>query len=125
MNAIRRCAAEDAHVFFGTAYDETLGDQLRVTVMATDLNSSRRAVATPVCGRRVRTDSGRPMRDPLHPLTIPSGPADDRMARHNAALTDHCPVTSGSWLPGLKRCPKAKAIARNARLCQTRQEKGH
>jgi cell division protein FtsZ len=57
MNAIKRFAAEDALLIFGTAYDETLGDQLRVTVMATDLNSSRRAVATPVCGRRVRTES--------------------------------------------------------------------
>ena len=47
MNAIKRYAAEDAHVIFGTAYDETLGDQLRVTVIATGLNSSRRAVATP------------------------------------------------------------------------------
>src|SRR6201996_2578917 len=28
MNTIRRYAAEEAHVIFGTAYDETLGDQL-------------------------------------------------------------------------------------------------
>jgi cell division protein FtsZ len=28
MNTIRRYAADDAHVIFGTAYDETLGDQL-------------------------------------------------------------------------------------------------
>ncbi len=47
MNAIKRYAAEDAHVIFGTAYDESLGDQLRVTVIATGLNSGRRAVATP------------------------------------------------------------------------------
>ena len=31
MNTIRRYAAEDAHVIYGTAYDDTLGDQLRVT----------------------------------------------------------------------------------------------
>ena len=47
MNTIRRYAADDAHVIFGTAYDETLGDQLRVTVIATGLSSSRRAVITP------------------------------------------------------------------------------
>ena len=47
MNTIRRYAADDAHVIFGTAYDETLGDQLRVTVIATGLSSSRKAVITP------------------------------------------------------------------------------
>jgi len=47
MNTIRRYAADDAHVIYGTAYDETLGDQLRVTVIATGLSSTRRAQATP------------------------------------------------------------------------------
>ncbi len=45
MNTIRRYAAEEAHVIFGTAYDESLGDQLRVTVIATGLSQSRRAQA--------------------------------------------------------------------------------
>jgi cell division protein FtsZ len=43
MNTIRRYAADEAHVIFGTAYDETLGDQLRVTVIATGLSPARRA----------------------------------------------------------------------------------
>jgi cell division protein FtsZ len=47
MNTIRRYAADDAHVIFGTAYDETLGDQLRVTVIATGLSSARKAQITP------------------------------------------------------------------------------
>jgi cell division protein FtsZ len=47
MNAIKRYAADDAHVIFGTAYDESLGDQLRVTVIATGLNSARKAAITP------------------------------------------------------------------------------
>jgi len=42
MNAIRRYASEDAHVIYGTAYDESLGDQLRVTVIATGLNAGKR-----------------------------------------------------------------------------------
>ena len=45
MNTIRRYAAEEAHVIFGTAYDESLGDQLRVTVIATGLSQARRAQA--------------------------------------------------------------------------------
>ena len=47
MNTIRRYAAEDAHVIFGAAYDETLGDGLRVTVIATGL-SQRKAQAAPL-----------------------------------------------------------------------------
>jgi len=37
MNTIRGYAAEDASVIFGTAYDESMGDDLRVTVVATGL----------------------------------------------------------------------------------------
>ena len=37
MDHIRGFAAEDATVIFGTAYDEAMGDQLRVTVVATGL----------------------------------------------------------------------------------------
>ena len=47
MNTIRRYAADDAHVIFGTAYDESLGDQLRVTVIATGLSSLARRAAQP------------------------------------------------------------------------------
>ncbi|URI09575.1 cell division protein FtsZ [Aquincola tertiaricarbonis] len=45
MNTIRRYAAEDAHVIYGTAYDDSLGDQLRVTVIATGLSPARRQQA--------------------------------------------------------------------------------
>jgi cell division protein FtsZ len=44
MNIIRAYAAEDATVIFGTANDETMGDDLRVTVVATGLG---RKVAKP------------------------------------------------------------------------------
>ncbi|KNZ32282.1 MAG: cell division protein FtsZ [Methylibium sp. NZG] len=45
MNTIRRYAADDAHVIYGTAYDEGLGDQLRVTVIATGLSPAKRQQA--------------------------------------------------------------------------------
>ena len=64
MNTIRRYAAEDAHVIFGAAYDETLGDQLRVTVIATGLSRSRVPVTpltvvqpSPQVGQRTGTDN--------------------------------------------------------------------
>ena len=48
MNCIRRYAADDAHVIYGTAYDESLGDQLRVTVIATGLSPARRVQQSPM-----------------------------------------------------------------------------
>ena len=44
METIRSYASEDATVIFGTAYDETMGENLRVTVVATGLG---RAAARP------------------------------------------------------------------------------
>jgi cell division protein FtsZ len=41
MNTIRAYASPDAHVIYGTAYDDNLGDQIRVTVVATGLSRSR------------------------------------------------------------------------------------
>jgi cell division protein FtsZ len=37
MDTIRSYAAEDATIVFGTAYDESMGENLRVTVVATGL----------------------------------------------------------------------------------------
>ncbi len=48
MNTIRRYAADDAHVIFGAAYDDSLGDQLRVTVIATGLSRGARAQTPPL-----------------------------------------------------------------------------
>ncbi len=43
MGAIKRLAHEDAQVIYGTAYDDSLGDALRVTVIATGLSSKSAA----------------------------------------------------------------------------------
>ncbi|MFO0125270.1 MAG: cell division protein FtsZ [Betaproteobacteria bacterium] len=48
MNTIRMYAADDAHVIFGAAYDESLGDQLRVTVIATGLSGATRRQQAPL-----------------------------------------------------------------------------
>jgi cell division protein FtsZ len=39
MNTIRSFAAEDATIIFGAVYDEAMGDDLRVTVVATGLGA--------------------------------------------------------------------------------------
>ena len=40
MNTVKAFAAEDAHIIFGAVYDELMGDQLRVTVVATGLGQA-------------------------------------------------------------------------------------
>ena len=39
MEVVQQFAAEDAHIIFGSVYDESLGDELRVTVVATGLGN--------------------------------------------------------------------------------------
>ena len=48
MSTIRMYAADDAHVIFGAAFDEGLGDQLRVTVIATGLSPIARRQQPPL-----------------------------------------------------------------------------
>ena len=101
MNTIRMYAADDAHVIFGAAYDESLGDQLRVTVIATGLSGEARAkpapqpelkvvgrqmVAPPLMGRLTGTDNmpatGTPMSSvgAAAPILGRAAPAHDAYA---------------------------------------------
>ncbi|MDD2608853.1 MAG: cell division protein FtsZ [Giesbergeria sp.] len=60
MNTIKAYASEDAHVIFGAAYDETLGDSIRVTVVATGLsrqNARRQNIQVVQGGLRTGTDN--------------------------------------------------------------------
>lgn len=74
MNTIRRYAAEDAHVIFGAAYDESLGDKLRVTVIATGLAPAQKRQqapmtvvhSAPVAQRGTGTDGLPVLNHPLH-----------------------------------------------------------
>jgi len=101
MNTIRRYAADEAHVIYGTAYDESLGDQLRVTVIATGLSSARRAESRPptlnvvqpaVTALRTGTDNLPILNQPMAPAQPGVGdyaglntPSVWRNARHQAA----------------------------------------
>jgi len=58
MNTIRAFAAEDATVIFGTVKDEAMGDELRVTVVATGLGrAAAKRVAPPLTMIRTGTDN--------------------------------------------------------------------
>lgn len=45
MNTIRAIASPDAHVIYGASYDETLGEEMRVTVLATGLSVARKPIS--------------------------------------------------------------------------------
>lgn len=59
MNTIRAYASQDAHVIYGTAYDDSLGEQIRVTVVATGLSrqGQQRRTAPPLQVLRTGTDN--------------------------------------------------------------------
>lgn len=74
MDHIRGFAAEDATVIFGTAYDEAMGDSLRVTVVATGLGRSRpQLVQNPDAQQYVRTGTDdAPMANGQQDMRTPS-----------------------------------------------------
>ncbi|HMC16184.1 MAG TPA: cell division protein FtsZ, partial [Albitalea sp.] len=106
MNCIRRYAADDAHVIYGTAYDESLGDQLRVTVIATGLSPVKRAQqqpisvvhSAPVTLQRTGTDN----------LPILTQPVQATPAHDYSALT-----TPSVWRNGRTAAAKVDALASN------------
>jgi len=104
MNTIRRYAADDAHVIYGTAYDESLGDQLRVTVIATGLSPAKRA-QTPIS-----VVHSQPMqRTGTHDLPILNQPVHAQPAVHDySALT-----TPSVWRNGRTAAAKVDALASN------------
>jgi cell division protein FtsZ len=58
METIRAYASPDAHVIYGTAYDDQLDDEIRVTVVATGLaRSGAKRQSTPLTVLRTGTDN--------------------------------------------------------------------
>jgi cell division protein FtsZ len=74
MNTIRAYASPDAHVIYGTAYDDALGEDIRVTVVATGLSrQGARRTAPPLQVLRTGTDNV-PFQVPtLNTLASPAG----------------------------------------------------
>ena len=60
MNTVRAYASPEAQVIFGTAYDDSLGEEIRVTVVATGLsrpNARRQPISVVQGGLRTGTDN--------------------------------------------------------------------
>jgi cell division protein FtsZ len=112
MNTIRRYAADDAHVIFGAAYDESLGDTLRVTVIATGLAPAKRQQApiqvvhsAPL--QRTGTDNLPILNNAL--ATPPTTPVQTQPPQHDySALT-----TPSVWRNGRTAAAKVDALASN------------
>ncbi len=71
MNTIRAYASNDAHVIYGTAYDDALGDEIRVTVVATGLSVTGKRQAQNLQVIRTGTDNAPVMVSPHytpHPM---------------------------------------------------------
>ena len=52
MNTVREFAADDAHIIFGAVYDEAMGEEIRVTVVATGLGAQAKRQSFEVINTR-------------------------------------------------------------------------
>jgi len=114
MNTIRRYAAEDAHVIYGTAYDESLGEQLRVTVIATGLSPARRAqaplsVVQPQVSLRTGTDNM-----PVLMQSVTPAPAQGQSLTPSMGSNDFAGLNVPSvWRHGRSAASKVEALTSN------------
>jgi cell division protein FtsZ len=104
MNTIRRYADESAHVIYGTAYDESLGDQLSVTVIATGLQSAKSS-KTPM----TMVHSVPVQRTGTHDLPIMQGGHNGLPPTHDYSGLS----TPSVWRNGRTAAAKVDALASN------------
>lgn len=114
MNTIRAYASPDAHVIYGTAYDDELGDQVRVTVVATGLSrqGQQRRTAPPLQVLRTGTDNV-PFNVPtIH--TAVGGPGAIVTREMQAAAGGHMPQPEygGLAVPSVWRTNRTQAAAK-------------
>ena len=130
MSTICKFASSDAHVIYGTAYDEELGDEIRVTVVATGLSSPGKRQAMPFQVIRTGTD-GVPLQvnastynNPVSsqpPAILPSpfgAPASEGLPSMpvNPFIEESAPVSVASMLsaPSAQEAKAAPAPSRAA-----------
>ena len=107
MDAIRTYASADAHVIYGAAYDDSLGEDIRVTVVATGLSrQGARRTAPPLQVLRTGTDNV--------PFNVPtvnnvvSGPQGSGMAHMGSTQPDY----AGMATPSVWRTNRTQAAAK-------------
>jgi cell division protein FtsZ len=103
MNTIRAYASSDAHVIYGTAYDDSLGDEIRVTVVATGLSVGGRRNTQPLQVIRTGTDNV--------PFTVPT--MDATQANATGGATSMAQPDYGSMaVPSVWRTNRTQAAAK-------------
>lgn len=75
------CGMDEDHVIFGAVYDDTLGDELRVTVIATGLNAAKAAMPEVVVSTNVRTGT-----DDMPDFSNVESPAVNRRHRRQTSV---------------------------------------
>ncbi len=103
MNTIRAYASPDAHVIYGTAYDDNLGDEIRVTVVATGLSVGGRRNTQPLQVIRTGTDNV--------PFTVPT--LESNQATATGGATSMAQPDYGSMaVPSVWRTNRTQAAAK-------------
>ncbi|MEO7887043.1 cell division protein FtsZ [Polaromonas sp.] len=105
MNTIRAYASPDAHVIYGTAYDDELGDDIRVTVVATGL--SRQGVrrhAPPLQVLRTGTDNV--------PFNVPTLNTTANVGAPQTAMGSAQPDYGNMSVPSVWRTNRTQAAAK-------------
>ena len=118
MDAIRTYASADAHVIYGAAYDDSLGEDIRVTVVATGLSRQGvRRTAPPLQVLRTGTDNV-----PFHVPTLNTpvaGGASASLGGHGGAMGNGMtgmgstqPDYAGMATPSVWRTNRTQAAAK-------------
>jgi cell division protein FtsZ len=109
MNTIRAYASPDAHVIYGTAYDDDLGDEVRVTVVATGLSrQGQRRTAPPLQVLRTGTDNV-----PFNVPTVSNVVGGPGAITSRETQTGHSqPDYGGMAVPSVWRTNRTQAAAR-------------
>ena len=96
VSIIRENASDDATVIYGFVYDDSLGDKLRVTVVATGLGGAR-VVQTDNVGTRVV--QGAPVVGMI-PAAVPAyqAPVEDLASIQSAAQAGVAPAAVNGWV---------------------------
>ena len=110
MNTIRAYASPDAHVIYGTAYDDGLGEAVRVTVVATGLSRQgirRTAPPLQVLQTTLRTGTDNL---PFHVPTVNNAIAGPGAATHTHQANQ--PDYGGMAVPSVWRTNRTQAAAK-------------
>jgi cell division protein FtsZ len=110
METIRACASADAHVIYGTANDEKLGDEIRVTVIATGLSrQGARRTAPPLQVLRTGTDNV-PFHVPTLNTVASTGSASPAMGSVGSSVSQ--PDYGSMSTPSVWRTNRTQAAAK-------------